>query len=95
MTQRYIDKTGNYDYCFVGILKSTEAIAAQRQAMIDHLDEVREFLKSCILNLELLILFQERLFLKLVIMIDTCLKRKFHNTSIHFKIYNSIFNNLY
>ena len=30
MTQRYIAKTGDYDYCFVGIWKSAEAIAAQR-----------------------------------------------------------------
>ena len=29
MTQRYIAKTGDYDYCFVGIWKSAEAIAAQ------------------------------------------------------------------
>ena len=41
-----IDKTGNYDYCFVGILKSAEAIAAQRPAMIAHLDEVREFMEE-------------------------------------------------
>ena len=34
MTQRYIAKTGNYDYCFVGIWESAEAIAAQRPAMI-------------------------------------------------------------
>ncbi len=37
MTQRYIAKTGDYDYCFVGIWKSAEAIAAQRPAMIAHL----------------------------------------------------------
>ena len=43
MTQRYIAKTGNYDYCFVGIWKSADAIAAQRPAMIAHLDEVRGF----------------------------------------------------
>ena len=41
ITQRYIAKTGDYDYCFVGIWKSAEAIAAQRPAMIAHLDEVR------------------------------------------------------
>jgi len=35
-----------YDYCFVGIWKSAEAIAAQRQAMIAHLDEVREFMEE-------------------------------------------------
>ena len=41
MTQRYIAKTGFYDYCFVGIWKSAEAVAAQRPAMKAHLDEVR------------------------------------------------------
>jgi len=46
MTQRYIAKTGNYDYCFVGIWKSAEAIAAQRPAMIAHLDEVRGFMEE-------------------------------------------------
>ena len=46
MTQRYIAKTGNYDYCFVGIWKSADAIAAQRPAMIAHLDEVRGFMEE-------------------------------------------------
>ena len=46
MNQRYIAKTGNYDYCFVGIWESAEAIAAQRPAMITHLDEVREFMEE-------------------------------------------------
>jgi len=46
MTQRYIAKTGNYDYCFVGIWKSAEALAAQRPAMIAHLDEVRGFMEE-------------------------------------------------
>ena len=46
MTQRYIAKTGNYDYCFVGIWKNEEAIAAQRSAMIAHLDEVRAFMEE-------------------------------------------------
>ena len=46
MTQRYIAKTGVYDYCFVGIWKSAEAIAAQRPAMIAHLDEVRGFMEE-------------------------------------------------
>ena len=46
MTQRYIAKTGNYDYCFVGIWKSAEAIAAQRPAMISHLNEVRGFMEE-------------------------------------------------
>ena len=44
MTQSYIAKTG--DYCFVGIWKSAEAIAAQRPAMIAHLDEVRGFMEE-------------------------------------------------
>ena len=46
MTQRYIAKTGDYDYCFVGIWKSAEAIAAQRQTMITHLDEVRGLMEE-------------------------------------------------
>ena len=46
MTQRYIAKTGNYDYCFVGIWESAVAIAAQKQAMISHLDEVRGFMEE-------------------------------------------------
>ena len=46
MTQRYIAKTGEYDYCFVGIWKNAEAIAAQRTAMIAHLDEVRGFMEE-------------------------------------------------
>jgi len=46
MTQRYIAKTGYYDYCFVGIWKSAEAIAAQRPAMIAHLNEVRGFMEE-------------------------------------------------
>ena len=46
MTQRYIAKTDVYDYCFVGIWKSAEAIAAQRSAMIAHLDEVRGFMEQ-------------------------------------------------
>ncbi len=46
MTQRYIAKTGNYDYCFVGIWESQEAIASQRPAMISHLNEVRGFMEE-------------------------------------------------
>ena len=46
MTQRFIAKTGAYDYCFVGIWESAEAIAAQRPAMISHLDEVRGFMEE-------------------------------------------------
>ena len=46
MTQRYIAKTGGYDNCFVGIWKNAEAIAAQRAAMIAHLDEVKGFMED-------------------------------------------------
>ena len=46
MAQRYIAKTGNYGYCFVGIWKSAEAIAAQRATMISHLNEVRGFMEE-------------------------------------------------
>jgi len=46
MTQRYIAKTVDYDYCFVRIWESAEAIAAQRPAMIAHLDEVRGFMEE-------------------------------------------------
>ena len=46
MTQRYIAKSGDYDYCFVGIWKSSEAIAAQRPAMISHLNDVRGFMEE-------------------------------------------------
>ena len=46
MTQRYINKTRNYDYWFVGIWKTAESIAAQRPAMIAHLNEVRGFMEE-------------------------------------------------
>ena len=46
MTQRYIAKTGNYDYCFVGIWESSDAIEAQRPKMVSHLNEVREFMEE-------------------------------------------------
>ncbi len=46
MTQRYIAKTGDYDYCFVGIWESANAIASQRPKMISHLNEVRGFMEE-------------------------------------------------
>ena len=46
MTKRYIAKTGNYDYCFIGIWESAEVIAAQKPAMIAHLNEVRGFMEE-------------------------------------------------
>ena len=46
MTQRYIAKTADYDYCFVGIWRSADALAEQRPAMIAHLNEVRGFMEE-------------------------------------------------
>ena len=46
MIQRYIAKTGDYEYCFVGIWKNSEAIAAQRPKMIPHFDEFRGFMEE-------------------------------------------------
>ena len=60
MTQRYIAKT-EIMITVVGIWKSAEAIATQRIIMF-HLDQVRGLMKSCLLNLELLILFQKYCF---------------------------------
>ena len=52
MIQRYIAQTDNYDYCFVGIQKSAEAIAAQRTAIIAPIDEVRGFMEEISPELE-------------------------------------------
>ena len=46
MTQRYIDKTRNYNYFFFGIWERAEAIAARRPVMIAHLNEIREFMEE-------------------------------------------------
>ena len=46
MTQRYIAKTGERDYCFVGIWENAQALASQRPSMIAHLDEVRGFMEE-------------------------------------------------
>jgi len=46
MRQRYIAKTGSFDYCFVGIWESAEAIATQRPKMISHLEDVRGFMEE-------------------------------------------------
>ena len=71
MTQRYIAKTGDYNYCFVGIWKSAEAIAAQRPAMIAHLNEVRGFMEELSPELGVTDPFSRNIFQKLVIMIDS------------------------
>ena len=46
MTQRYIAKTGNYNYCFFGIWESAEAIPSRRSAMIAHLNVIRDFMEE-------------------------------------------------
>ena len=37
---------GEFDYCFVGIWESANAIESQRPAMIAHLDEVRGIMEE-------------------------------------------------
>ena len=44
--QRHIAKTGEYDYCFVGIWERVKAIEDQRPKMIAHLYEVRAFMEE-------------------------------------------------
>ena len=46
MTQKYIAKTGNYDWCFVGIWKSKKALPAYRSAMITNHNEVRRLMEE-------------------------------------------------
>ncbi len=43
---KYVAKTGDNDYCFVGLWESEEAIAAARPKMISHLDQVRDFMEE-------------------------------------------------
>ncbi len=44
MTDRYLAKTDERHYCFVGLWESEEKLVAARPHMIKHLDSVREFL---------------------------------------------------
>tara|TARA_Y100001968_G_C18892060_1_gene496669 strand:- start:184 stop:501 length:318 start_codon:yes stop_codon:yes gene_type:complete len=46
LTDRYIAKTGENSYCFVGLWESEKAIAATRPKMIEHLNEVRGFMED-------------------------------------------------
>ena len=46
MSDRYIAQTGDDSYCFVGLWESKEALVSARPKMIEHLDEVREFMKE-------------------------------------------------
>ena len=94
MTQRYIAKTGDYNYCFVGIWKSAEAIAAQRPAMIAHLDEVRGFMEELSPELGVTDPVSGNIVSKVGYHDWESILKKFYNISIHFKIYNSILNTL-
>ena len=46
MKKRYIAKNGNYDYCFIGIWESADAITAQIPSMTDNLNKVRVFIEK-------------------------------------------------
>ena len=41
-----VAKTGENDYCFVGLWESEDAIAAARPEMLAHLNEVRGFMEE-------------------------------------------------
>ncbi len=43
---KYVAKTGDNDYCFVGLWDNEEAISTARPLMIAHLDQVREFMEE-------------------------------------------------
>ncbi len=46
LTDRYIAKTGEYSYCFVGFWETEEVLVAARPKMIAHLDEVRNLMEE-------------------------------------------------
>ncbi len=46
LKERYISKTGEDSYCFVGLWDSEEALITARPKMLAHLDEVRGFMKE-------------------------------------------------
>lgn len=46
MTARYLAKTGERRYCFVGLWESEEKLIKARPYMIEHLNSVREFLEE-------------------------------------------------
>tara|TARA_Y100001968_G_scaffold77862_1_gene69143 strand:- start:9145 stop:9462 length:318 start_codon:yes stop_codon:yes gene_type:complete len=46
LTDRYIAKTGDDSYCFVGLWDNEEALVRSRPKMLAHLDEVRGFMKE-------------------------------------------------
>ena len=46
MSDRYIAQTGEDSYCFVGLWERREELVRPRLKMIEHLDEVRGFMKE-------------------------------------------------
>ena len=44
MSERYLAKTGERRYCFVGLWESEEKLISARPCMIEHLNSVRGFL---------------------------------------------------
>ena len=46
MSARYLAKTGERQYCFVGLWESEAKLVAARPFMIDHLNSVRQFLEE-------------------------------------------------
>ena len=46
LISRHIAKTGEQDYCFVGLWDKEESIAAARPKLIAHLNEVRFFMEE-------------------------------------------------
>ena len=46
MSDRYLAKTGERRYCFVGLWESEEKLVAARPFMIEHLNAVRGFLEE-------------------------------------------------
>lgn len=46
MSDRYLAKTGERRYCFVGLWNNEEMLIAARPYMIEHLNSVRDFLEE-------------------------------------------------
>ncbi len=43
---KYVAKTGENDYCFVGLWESEQAIASARPYMLSHLESVKGYMKE-------------------------------------------------
>tara|TARA_Y100001968_G_scaffold233715_1_gene216715 strand:- start:1482 stop:1796 length:315 start_codon:yes stop_codon:yes gene_type:complete len=46
LTDRYIAKTGEDSYCFVGLWESEKALIIAKPKMLAYLNEVREFMRE-------------------------------------------------